>query len=159
VSGFASARNYAKLGVQTDVLNADPHRLILILFDGALHCVRRAKGFLAEGRIAEKCQALSQACLIVDGGLRVSVDSSHDPQFAGRLVSLYQFVTMRLLQANLRNDVQAMADAERILEELRTAWLRIAPGATSAATAPAAVAARVEPGLSPARRALSAYQA
>jgi flagellar protein FliS len=163
VSGFASARTYAKVGVQTDVLNSDPHRLILILFDGALHCIRRAKGFLAEKRIAEKCDALSQACQIVDSGLRVSVDPAHDPQFAGQLVGLYNFVTMRLLQANLRNDVQAMDDAIRILEQLRTAWVQIAPGAPgaapAAATAPAASAPQAAQAAPAARRALSAYQA
>jgi flagellar secretion chaperone FliS len=118
LSGFG-AKAYVKLGVQTDVLNADPHRLVLILFDGALYAIQRAKGFLAAGRIAEKCQALSQACEIVDNGLRVSVDPSHDRQFANRLISLYKYVTMRLLQANLRNDEKALDEAAKILGGLR----------------------------------------
>jgi flagellar protein FliS len=161
VSGFG-AKAYVKLGVQTDVLNADPHRLILILFDGALYAIQRAKGFLAEGRIPEKCHALSQACEIVDNGLRVSVDPSHDRQFAGRLISLYKYVTMRLLQANLRNDQKALDEATKILGGLRGAWAQIAPvsaGApTGAAAAEVTVAAAVDPMASRARRLLSAYQ-
>jgi flagellar protein FliS len=158
LSGFG-AKAYSKLGLETDVINAEPHRLVLMLFDGALLCIRRAKVFLAERHIAAKCQALSQACEIVDSGLRVSVDPSYDPEFAGRLISLYRYVTMRLLQANLRNDVNALDEAAKILGDLRGAWIQIAPrsAAATAAAAPTAGDA-VTTSLSPARRAVNAYQ-
>jgi flagellar protein FliS len=163
LAGFG-AKAYVNLGVQTDVLNADPHRLVLILFDGALYAIQRAKGFLASGSIAQKCQALSQACEIVDNGLRVSVDPSHDRQFATRLISLYNYVTMRLLQANLRNDPKALDEAAQILSGLRGAWVQIAPskpgapvGATSVTAQPTAPPA-AEPASSRARRIQSAYQ-
>ncbi len=132
MSGFG-AKAYSKLGLETDVLNADPHRLVLILFDGALLAVQRAKGLLAERRVAEKCSALDQAIRIVDGGLRVSVDPSHDPAFAGRLVALYNYITMRLLQANLRNDVKALEEAAGLLSGLRDAWAKIGPTAAEEA--------------------------
>ncbi|SPJ17812.1 flagellar protein potentiates polymerization (modular protein) [Burkholderiales bacterium] len=132
MSGFG-AKAYSKLSLETDVLNADPHRLVLILFDGALLAVQRAKGFLAERRVAEKCSALDQAIRIVDGGLRVSVDPSHDPAFAGRLVALYNYITMRLLQANLRNDVKALEEAAGLLSGLRDAWVKIEPSAAAGA--------------------------
>jgi len=158
LSGFG-AKAYSKLGLETDVINAEPHRLALMLFDGALLCIRRAKVFLAERRIAEKCQALSQACEIVDSGLRVSVDPSYDPEFAGRLVSLYRYVTMRLLQANLRNDVSALDEAAKILGDLRSAWIQIAPKSGAAMAAPAQTdRGAVTTAVSPARRALNSYQ-
>jgi flagellar protein FliS len=126
LSGFG-AKAYSKLSLETDVLNADPHRLVLILFDGALLAIQRAKGLLAERRIADKCFALDQAIRIVDGGLRVSVDPSHDPAFAGRLIALYNYIVMRLLQANLRNDIKSLDEAAGLLSGLRDAWAKIAP--------------------------------
>ncbi len=161
MSGFG-AKAYSKLGLETDILNADPHRLVLVLFDGALQSISRAKGFLAQGRIPQKCEALSVACNIVDSGLRVSVDPSADPEFAGRLISLYQYIVMRLLQANLRNDVAAMDEAARLLSGLRDAWAKIGPaaaamgGGADANAAPVAAVAHV-PG--PGARALQAYRA
>ncbi len=130
------AKAYSKLGLETDVVNADPHRLVLILFDGALLAIQRAKGYLADRRIPEKCQALSQAIRIVDSGLSASVDASHAPEFAARLIGLYKFIIMRLLQANMRNDVKAMDEAANLLSGLRSAWAKIGPsGAVSQANA------------------------
>jgi flagellar protein FliS len=152
LSGFGTrgftARTYGRIGLETDVIEKDPHRLVLMLFDGALLSVRRARTALDAKRVAEKCQAIGHAIEIVDSGLRASVDASHDPQFAGRLVSLYQYIVMRLLQANLRNDGAALNEAGRLLEDLRGAWARIAPEAGQAArdgAAPAAPATAAEP--------------
>lgn len=126
MDGFG-AKAYSKLGLETDVLNADPHRLVLILFDGALLAIQRAKGFLADRRIPEKCHALSQAIRIVDSGLCASVDPSHAPEFAARLTSLYKYIITRLLHANMRNDVKAMDEAANLLAGLRGAWVKIGP--------------------------------
>jgi len=135
LDGFG-ARAYSKLGLETDVVNADPHRLVLILFDGALLAIQRAKGHLAGRRIPEKCQALSQAIRIVDSGLCSSVDTSHAPEFATRLIRLYKYIIMRLLHANMRNDLKAMDEAANLLSGLRGAWARIGPAAGLAQTSP-----------------------
>jgi len=150
------AKAYGKLALETDIINAEPHRLVLMLFDGALLQIQRARRFLLERQIAEKGAAIGHAIEIVDSGLRVSVDPSHDPIFAGRLVSLYQYIVMRLLQGNLRNDVTALDEAARLLGDLRGAWIQIAPAAQpGAAQAPAAPAGRA----APAKPAIAAYQA
>lgn len=135
MDGFG-ARAYSKLGLETDVVDADPHRLVLILFDGALLAVQRAKGHLADRRIPEKCQALSQAIRIVDSGLCSSVDPSHAPEFATRLIRLYKYIIMRLLHANMRNDLKAMDEAANLLSGLRGAWARIGPSAGLAQASP-----------------------
>ena len=135
MDGFG-AKAYTKLGLETDVVNADPHRLVLILFDGALLAIQRAKGHLADRRIPEKCQALSQAIRIVDSGLCSSVDTSHAPEFATRLIRLYKYIIMRLLHANMRNDLKAMDEAANLLSGLRGAWARIGPAAGLAQASP-----------------------
>ena len=159
------ARVYSNVGLETDVLNADPHRLILILFDGALTCMQRGRAAMAAGEGAQKIRHLSKAIQIVDEGLKVAVDPTVDPAFAGRLISLYHFVEMRLLQANLRNDVRALDEAAKIIGQLRDAWAQIGPiSAAAASSARAALNARTRPtGAAPAtvasgRRSLQAYQ-
>lgn len=135
MDGFG-ARAYSKLGLETDVVNADPHRLVLILFDGALLAIQRAKGHLANRCIPEKCQALGQAMRIVDSGLCSSVDTSYAPEFATRLIRLYKYIIMRLLQANMRNDVKAMDEAANLLSGLRGAWAKIGPSAAVSEATP-----------------------
>ena len=159
MSGFG-AKAYSKLGLETDVITGEPHRLIMMLFDGALLCIQRGKTHLAARRIADKCRAIGTAIEIVDMGLRASVDTRPDPEFAGRLLGLYRYVTMRLLQANLRNDVAALDEAGKILGDLRNAWMQIAPNAAAAQPAPAPAAAPVvDARNSSTRRLQSAYQA
>ena len=155
------AHAYVKSNVDTGVANASPHQLISMLFDGAIHCINRARYFLDQGDIVRKCEAISQACQIVDNGLSVSVDASVNPEFAGRLVYLYKYVVMRLMQANLRNDRERLAEALRILNGLRDAWANISPDRTrSGADVPVQLEATVDSLRKPApvRRELSAYR-
>lgn len=157
----AGASAYTKVGLETDVVTADPHRLVLILFDGALQCILRAKSFLASNNIPQKCRYVGKAIQIVDQGLKAAVDPSADPEFAGRLVSLYNYIEMRLLQANLRNDAGALDEAARHLTELRSAWVKIGPAAGAMARPVAAepAAAVYAETAAPARGMLRAYQA
>lgn len=158
MSGFG-AKAYSKLGLHTDVITAEPHKMVAMLFDGAILSIERAKLHLAANRVTPRCEAITLAIEIVEN-LRVSIDPSVDPVFAGRLNGLYHFVTMRLLQANVRRDVKALDEAGRILGELRGAWLRIAPAARAAdAAAPATPTTMPRAVPATAARALSAYQA
>ena len=158
MSGFG-AKAYSKLGLETDVISGEPHRLILMLFDGALLCIRKGRSFMATKRTVEKCQALTTGIEIVDMGLLASVDARHDPEFANRLISLYRYVTMRLLQANMRNDVKALDEAEKILRDLRSAWIQIGPASASpGASASMAGNPGTQTVVPAAQRALNAYQ-
>ena len=159
----AGASVYSKVGLETDILTADPHRLVLILFDGALLCMARARAGVQAGDIAARNRSLVKAVQIVDEGLRVAVDPTPDPEFAGRLVSLYQYVVMRLLQANLRGDSAALDEAEKIMAGLRRAWAQIGPQVSPAAqrTVPMPDPGRPQstPSATPASRVRHAYQA
>lgn len=133
MSGFGASA-YRKVGVESLVLSADPHKLVLILFDGAINAIDLGRAHMAAGRVSEKCRTLSKALEIVDEGLCASVDRKAGGPLGDRLVQLYRFVAMRLLQANLRNDAKALEDARSILAGLRAAWIQIAPAAQAAAS-------------------------
>jgi len=156
LNGFG-AKAYSKLGVETDVLTADPHRLVLILFDGALSAIQRAKGLLSQRRIVEKCLAISQAMRIVDSGLCSSVDPTVAPEFAGRLISLYKYILVCLVQGNLHNDVKPLDEAATLLGGLRDAWRTIGPSAAASRIDIPSPPEALAPGT--AARALRAYRA
>ena len=130
MKGFGE-RAYKAMAVEGGVRAADPHALTLMLYDGALEAVRVAQGHLAAGRAAEKGAALAKAARIVEEGLKASVDRPAGGQLADRLVQLYDYLTMRLLQANLRNDRRALEEVGQLLGELRSAWAQIKPSALS----------------------------
>ncbi len=131
MTGFAVSA-YRKVEVETGVTAADPHRLIAMLYEGALEAIKRAAAHMAAGRVAQKGEALSHALQIVDEGLRAAVDRSAGGQLAFRLLDLYDYMIMRLLQANLRNDAAALDEVAHLLAELRSAWAQIRPAAPAA---------------------------
>ena len=58
---------YQKINTQTGVVDADPHRLIQLLLDGALDRIAQAKGALATGDAATMGEALGKAVGIISG--------------------------------------------------------------------------------------------
>jgi len=126
---FSSARKavdaYAQVGVETGVASADPHKLILMLYDGALAAICAARLAINRSEIPAKGAAISKAIAIVDGGLKASLDVEAGGALAKRLADLYDYMISRLLAANLHNDTTLLDEVAHLLEELRSAWAQI----------------------------------
>ena len=122
---YGSSRNYAeqyrKVGVSTKVVDADPHKLVALLFEGAGERIRRAEAFLAQGDQAMKGKAIGEACAII-GHLNGSLDHEAGGEIAGSLSSLYDYVQTRLIEANLHNDASALRESLDLLGEIESAW-------------------------------------
>jgi flagellar secretion chaperone FliS len=120
-----SAAAYAKVGIETNVSTANPHQLVLMLFDGALLAINSAAISMANGDIAAKGSSISKAIEIVTYGLKASLDGESGGDLALRLGSLYDYVCERLFFANSKNDTAALNEASALLSELREAWAQI----------------------------------
>ena len=125
------ANAYASVGLETGVAAASPHKLIVMLFDGALTSLTIALTEMHAKNIAAKGRAISRAIRIIEEGLRASLDKSAGGEIAGSLDSLYEFIANRLVQANLENRPEYIQEAQRLLGELRSAWLAIDPEAAA----------------------------
>src|SRR5690606_5431189 len=97
------ANAYAKVGVETGVIAASPHKLIVMLFEGAQVALNNALQYMATGNIEEKGKSISKAISIIDSGLRASLDKNIGGEVAANLDSLYEYMSGQLLQANLHN--------------------------------------------------------
>ncbi len=122
------AQSYAKVGIEAAVESSDPHRLILMLFDGAITAVSLAKIHMDAGDIPQKGMAISKAIDLVTNGLLASLDMESGGDLAGRLAGLYDYMAQRLLFANLKNSAAALDEVSELLTSLRDAWAEIAPG-------------------------------
>lgn len=127
MSGMRGANAYAKVGVESGVLSASPHQLIVMLFDAAQTSIRAARLHMQANNIPEKGKAISRAVDIINRGLVEALDHERGGELAGRLEQIYDYVTRLLLQANLRNDQQSLDQAANLLEEIGSAWREIAP--------------------------------
>lgn len=134
---FGSTRNpvaaYASVGIETSVPSADPHKLILLLFEGAKIAISAGKLHMEQGNIAEKGSSISKAIDIITNGLKASLDYEAGGDLSQKLGALYDYMAQRLLWANLKNDPAALDEVMRLLNELHGAWAQIPPNAAQAA--------------------------
>lgn len=136
---FGNARNaisaYQKAGVDAAIEVADPHRLILLLFSGAQAAVCNARAAMQMNQVAAKGEAVSKAIDIIGNGLKASLDMEKGGDIAPRLEALYDYMVLRLLQANMKNDLKALEEVSGLLEEIHSAWRGIAPAQQQQAVA------------------------
>lgn len=146
------ANGYERMAAESGVSGANPHQLISMLYEGALTAIHQARSHMQARRIADKGAAIGKAIRIIDEGLKISLDPAGG-ELTGRLLELYDYLVMRLLQANLRNEESALIEVAKHLTDLQGAWNRIAPTAGAAAPAPSSVAAAPAPPATPGARA------
>ena len=86
---------------------------------------------MAEFRVADpievKGKAISRAARIVDEGLKAGLNLEKGGRLAADLRDLYEYVSMRLVLANVRNDEAIIDECQRLIEPLRQAWKDIRP--------------------------------
>jgi flagellar secretion chaperone FliS len=121
------ANAYAKVNIETGVSTASPHKLIVMLFEGALAAVATALYHMSTGNIPGKGQAISKAITIIDNGLRASLDKNVGGQIAENLDALYEYMSNQLLIANLRNQPALIEEVQRLLKDIKSAWDAIDP--------------------------------
>jgi flagellar secretion chaperone FliS len=122
---------YQSTAVHGGVAGADPHRLVLMLMDGALERITIGRGCIernGKGDVARKAAALNQ-CISIVGELRGTLDMSAGGELAENLNKLYDYMIRRLLLANVNNDVKILTEVASLLDNVRSAWAAIAPGA------------------------------
>lgn len=127
----SQAHAYGHVQVETGVSGADPHKLVELLFDGALDAIARARGALARGDVEAKGKAIGQAVRIVEEGLRAALNFQQGGDVAQSLNSVYAYITARLTHANLRNDDAALQECAKLLTPIREAWVAIKPAVHS----------------------------
>lgn len=125
-----SAKNYAissyqRVGVESGIASADSHKLILMLFEGSINALNRAKQEIQHNHIAAKGEMISKAISIIDNGLKVSLDISAGGEIANNLHALYDYMTKQLLSANIQSNIEIICEVIDLLSQLQEAWKSI----------------------------------
>jgi flagellar protein FliS len=113
---------YAKVSVETGVLAASPIKLIVMLYDGAITACHGAVGNMHRGDIVNKGIMLTKAIMIIESGLRLSLDKNAGGEIAFSLDALYEYMSRQLQLANVRNQPELVFEVVKLLTELKSAW-------------------------------------
>jgi flagellar protein FliS len=96
--------------------------------DGAMERIVTARGCMQRNETSEKARLINRAVSII-GELRNSLDLRSGGQIAANLAELYEYMCRRLLRATTENRVEMLDEVGALLQEIRGAWLAIAPEA------------------------------
>ena len=111
---------------ESALTDATPHKLIGMLFDGALESIAKATGAITSGDVAARGEAIGKAMTIVDN-LRAMLDSERGGEISANLEQIYDYICRRLLQASSEEDPAILKEVAGLLREVKSGWDSIPP--------------------------------
>ena len=120
-----SASAYKRVGIETSVDNADPHKLVVLLFDALQQTLGSARVAIQNGDVPGKCKHINHAVRIFEEGLIASLNLQDGGELARNLHDLYTYCVQRLTIANIRSDVAILEEVQRVIEPVASGWKQI----------------------------------
>jgi flagellar protein FliS len=112
--------NYQDINITT----ASKERLILLAYEGAVRFIKQARLHIENHDIPAKCERISRAMAVIEE-LQASLNMEEGGEIAERLHALYNYMSRRLLTANLRSDIRALDEVLSLLNTIREGWAGI----------------------------------
>ncbi|MBW1668355.1 MAG: flagellar export chaperone FliS [Deltaproteobacteria bacterium] len=116
--------NRAQSYFETNIMTADPKKLVLICYEGAIDYLNRGKKKYREGDYEGKAEALSKAREVITE-LLSCLDFEKGGVIAKNLAALYNYMLKRLLSADVNKDTEAVDEVLGMLAEMKAAWEQI----------------------------------
>ncbi|MEK4173676.1 flagellar export chaperone FliS [Lysinibacillus sp. FSL L8-0312] len=114
-----SAHNAYK---QNSVTTASPGELTLMLYNGCLKFLNKAKLAIHDKNVQEKNINLQKAQAIISE-LRATLNM--EIEVSKNMLALYEYMNNRLVEANIRNDITIIEEVEGLVTEFRDTWKEV----------------------------------
>lgn len=116
--------NYHAVNLEARTARATPVQLVLILMDGLLEELARARGHIEAGRYELKAASLDK-CVEILNGLSSSLDEESGGEVVANLGRLYDYCAHRLYTVGLQLDTSILDEVTRLLTTLRSGWIGV----------------------------------
>ena len=113
---------YRRIGVETSMHTIDQHQIIVLLYDGFLREIARARGALARQDVPAKCDAITRALRILEEGLITGLNLVEGGDIAQNLSALYNYCVNQLVLANARNDDALLQEVYGLIDSVAQGW-------------------------------------
>lgn len=107
---------------QNSVTTASPGELTLMLYNGCLKFLAKAKTAITEKNIQEKNNNIQRAQAII---MELMSTLNMDVDISKEFLPLYDYMNRRLVEANLQNDVAIIEEVEGLVTEFRDTWKEV----------------------------------
>lgn len=103
---------------------ATPHQLVLMLFNGLMEELVRAKSHIAAKRYERKVQSINK-CIDILNALTSALDYEKGGDLALSLANLYDYCVYRLYSASHTLAVEHLDEVESVLANLHQGWQKM----------------------------------
>ena len=117
-------RKYQNINVESGINSADPHTIILMLFDGVFQSVSIAKGAIKRKDFEMKSKQLNKAMSILRS-LQDSLDVDSEPEISSNFNDLYAYCIDRLTEVSVSLNCVILDEIVDLLKPLAEAWKHI----------------------------------
>lgn len=107
---------------ENSVTTATPGELTLMLYNGCLKFIKLAKKAIAEKNVEEKNINLQKAQKIIS---ELMVTLNPDIEVSKHMMTMYEYMNRRLIEANIKNDVTILEEVEGYVAEFRDTWKEV----------------------------------
>ncbi|HBI99862.1 MAG TPA: flagellar protein FliS, partial [Lysinibacillus sp.] len=107
---------------QNSVTTASPGELTLMLYNGCLKFLNKAKQAIQEKNVQEKNTNLQKAQAII---AELMSTLNMDLEISKQMLPLYEYMNHRLVEANIQNDVAIIEEVEGLVTEFRDTWKEV----------------------------------
>ncbi|TSB48334.1 flagellar export chaperone FliS [Alkalicoccobacillus porphyridii] len=104
---------------QNALNTASPGELTLMLYNGCLKFIHQAEAAIQNEDVEKRNVYLTKAQNIIR---ELMVTLKLDTDLAKDMSRMYEFILSKLIDANIKNDQQALKDAEGLVVEFRDTW-------------------------------------
>lgn len=114
-------RTYQNVNRESALSTADPHTVILMLFNGILESISVAKGAIERNELELKSTSLTKAINILRS-LQDSLDKESEPKISDNFDALYGYCIDKLMDASVSLELAPLDEVITLLKPLRKAW-------------------------------------
>lgn len=107
---------------QNSVNTASPGELTLMLYNGCLKFIHQAKKAVMDNNIEAKNTNIQKAQNIIQ---ELMVTLNMALEVSQNMMSLYDYMNRRLMEANIKNDTGILDEVEGLVTEFRDTWKEV----------------------------------
>ena len=115
---------YKRTNLEAEISVADPHRIIQMLYEGLIVRLSQAKGAITRRDLEAKSDLIAKAVGIING-LQGALDRKQNPELAGRLSALYDYMKDLLGKATVELDTAPIDEVIKLITPIKQAWSEI----------------------------------
>ena len=122
MSLLAAQTNAFNAYKQNSVTTASPGELTLMLYNGCLKFINKAKQAIEEKNIEERNHYVQRSQAII-AELMSTLNMDYD--ISKQMLPLYEYMNRRLTEANIKNDVSILDEVAGLVTEFRDTWKEV----------------------------------